>query len=148
MKRKAVVVGVLLGSIYVAAVRPAENPDATKPAIGIAAKKPVLGAACKVCPWGVVAEIVRTAMQPYGYDVQICYHCARADAPRIVAGAQMPPPYRGGIPGVILDSDVPPPPRAPVEFGVTSVQNAWWASRKELHEIGGGEILFATRVTK
>jgi len=128
MKRTGVVVlAVLLSSIYLGTVRPAENAAASQPAIGIAARKPVLGAACKVCPWGVVAEIVRTAMKPYGYDVQICYHCARADAPRIVAGAQMPPPYRGGIPGVILDSDVPPPPNAPVEFGVTSLQNAWWA---------------------
>src|SRR5262245_3998539 len=68
---------------------------------GIAIKKPVFGGACKVCPWGAVAEIVRDAMKPYGYDVLICYHCARADAPRIVAGARRPPPWRTGLlPGV------------------------------------------------
>jgi hypothetical protein len=41
---------------------------------GIKIKKPVFGGACKVCPWGAVAEIVKSAMQPYGYDVQICYY--------------------------------------------------------------------------
>ncbi len=105
---------------------------------GIDLKKPVLGAACKVCPWGALAEIVKTALEPAGYDVQICYHCARADAPRIVAGAQLPPPYKGGIPGVILDSDVPPPPNGPVDFGVTSVQNAWWAYEGS-HQYAGEE---------
>jgi hypothetical protein len=48
--------------------------------LGIKARKPVLGAACKVCPWGALANIVKEAMQPYGYDIQICYHCFRADA--------------------------------------------------------------------
>lgn len=96
--------------------------------LGIAVKRPVFGGACKVCPWGAVAEIVRDAMKPYGWDVRICYHCARADAPRIVAGAKHPPPWKTGfLPGAILDSDIPPPPDAPVDFGATSVQNLKWA---------------------
>lgn len=97
--------------------------------LGIKAKKPVLGAACKVCPWGALAEIVKQAMQPYGYDVQICYHCFRADAPRIVAGAKMPPPWEETVKNfpMIARSDIPPPPNAPVEFGVTSVNNVRWA---------------------
>ena len=69
-------------------------PTPQKVETGIALKKPVFGGACKVCPWGALGEIVRDAMKPYGYDVLICYHCSRADAPRIVAGAQMPPPWR------------------------------------------------------
>src|SRR5262245_13995784 len=106
----------------------AQTPAPQKAETGIALKKPVFGGACKVCPWGALGEIVRDAMKPYGYDVLICYHCARADAPRIVAGAQMPPPWRTGLlPGVILDSDIPPPPNGPVDFGATSVQNLWWA---------------------
>ena len=63
------------------------------PATGIAVKRPVFGGACKLCPWGALGEIVKQAMQPYGYDVQMCYNCNRADAPRIVAGAKLPPPY-------------------------------------------------------
>ena len=59
---------------------------------GIKNKRPVFGAACKVCPWGAVAEIVKAALEPYGYDVLICSTCAQADAPRIVSGGRMPPP--------------------------------------------------------
>jgi TRAP transporter TAXI family solute receptor len=88
----------------------------------------VFGGACKVCPWGAVAEWVKAAMKPDGYDVRICYHCFRADAPRIVAGARRPPPWKTGMaPGIIEDSDIPPPPDAPVDFGATSVQNLVWA---------------------
>jgi TRAP transporter TAXI family solute receptor len=95
---------------------------------GIAAKRPVFGGACKVCPWGAIAEIVRAAMRPYGYDVLICYHCFRSDAPRIVAGAKLPPPWKIGMaPGIIVDSDIPPPPNGPVDFGATGLQNLWWA---------------------
>src|ERR1017187_1191769 len=107
--------------LVLAALAPAQET-------GIKIKKPVFGGACKVCPWGAVAEIVKQAMQPYGYDVQICYHCFRADAPRIVAGAKHPPPWRTGMaPGIIEDSDIPPPPDGPVDFGATSIQSLWWA---------------------
>ena len=43
---------------------------------GIAAKRPVFGGACPACPWGAMAEVVRDAMKPDGWDVQICYSCA------------------------------------------------------------------------
>ena len=59
---------------------------------GIDAKKPVFGGACDVCPWGAMAEVVKLAMEPYGYDVQICYNCNGAAAPRIVSEARTPPP--------------------------------------------------------
>jgi uncharacterized protein len=97
--------------------------------LGIKDKKPVLGAACKVCPWGALADIVKEAMQFYGYDVQICYHCFRADAPRIVADAKMPPSWEETLKTVpmIARSDIPPPPNAPVEFGVTNINNVLWA---------------------
>src|SRR6516225_4142675 len=96
---------------------------------GIKIKKPVFGGACKVCPWGALAEIVKAAMRPYGYDVQICYNCATADAPRIVAAAKMPEPIEKWwkqFP-MIPPSQTPPPPHGPVDFGATSVQNLWWA---------------------
>lgn len=39
------------------------------PTTGIKVKRPVFGGACKLCPWGALGEIVKQAMQPYGYDV-------------------------------------------------------------------------------
>jgi TRAP transporter TAXI family solute receptor len=102
---------------------PAAAVAAQLPGIGIAAHRPVFGGACKTCPWGVVAEVVKAALAPYGYDVQICYHCFMADAPRIVGDARMPPPWNphmGG--GVIPDSYIPQPPKGRVEFGATSDQ--------------------------
>ena len=96
---------------------------------GIKAKRPVFGGACKICPWGAVAEIVKAAMLEYGYDVQICYNCATADAPRIVSAAKMPEPIEkwwAQFPS-IPPSQTPPPPHGPVDFGATSVQNLWWA---------------------
>jgi len=55
---------------------------------GIKEKKPVFGGACRLCPWGAMAEVVQTAMNPYGYDVRICYNCNATDAPRIVGEAR------------------------------------------------------------
>ena len=54
---------------------------------GMAEKKPVFGGACRLCPLGAMAEVLQAAMKPYGYDVQICYNCNAADAPRIVSEA-------------------------------------------------------------
>ena len=39
---------------------------------------------------GAMAEVVKAAMSPYGYDVQICYNCNGAAAPRIFGDARMP----------------------------------------------------------
>ena len=91
-------------------------------ALGIAEKKPVLGAACKVCPWGALADILKTAMQPYGYELQICYNCSQVNAPRIVGDRKLPPPlssYAGFVPLEMM----PAPPNAPVDFGITGTQN-------------------------
>jgi uncharacterized protein len=90
--------------------------------LGIKVRKPVLGAACKTCPWGALGDLVKEALMPYGYDVQVCYNCWRADAPRIVADASMPPSLANNtdqLPAYL----VPPPPNAPVEFGVTSARS-------------------------
>jgi TRAP transporter TAXI family solute receptor len=88
---------------------------------GIQIKKPVFGGACKACPWGAMAEIVKSAMRPYGYEVQICYTCSGADAVRIVAGARIGPAPKP-------ESDTPiPPPKGPVDFGATAVHFLWAA---------------------
>jgi hypothetical protein len=93
------------------------------PGIGIAAHRPVFGGACKTCPWGVVADVVKAALAPYGYDVQVCYHCFMADAPRIVGDARLPPPWNPHMGAATLpDSFIPAPPNGRVEFGATSDQ--------------------------
>ena len=90
-------------------------------ATGYAVKKPVLGGACPLCPWGKMAEVVKEAMQPYGWDIQICYVCAGGPREaRMVAGAMMPVP-RGSA------SDQLPLPNGPVDFGVTGSQFLQWA---------------------
>ena len=96
---------------------------------GIKAKRPVIAGACKVCPWGALAEIVKSAMQPYGYDVQICYNCATSEGPREVAGALKPGDIQRAYQAFpfIARDQMPPPPNAPVDFGATSVQNLWFA---------------------
>ena len=115
----------LLFAVALVALAPLAHAQET----GIKIKKPVFGGACKVCPWGAVAEIVKAAMQPYGYDVQICYNCATGEAPRIVAAAKMPEPIEKAWKAFpfIPSSQSPPPPHGPVDFGATSVQNLWWA---------------------
>ncbi len=101
-----------------------EDPQATagRPRTGIAAKRPVFGGACKICPWGAMAEFVQAAMKPYGYDVQICYNCNRADAPRIVGDARMPPPYEPdhAVPEILAPRNVPG--LGPVAFGAVAIQ--------------------------
>jgi TRAP transporter TAXI family solute receptor len=89
---------------------------------GIAAKKPVFGGACKICPWGAMAEVVQAAMKPYGYDVQICYNCNAAEAPRIVSEAKLPPPYKPdhAVPEILAPRNVPG--LGSVDFGAVAIQ--------------------------
>jgi TRAP transporter TAXI family solute receptor len=100
----------------------AQAPKNSEKQTGIEAKKPVFGGACKICPWGAMAEIVKTAMKPYGYDVQICYNCNAADAPRIVSEARMPPPYRPdrAVPEILAPRNAPD--LGAVDFGATAIQ--------------------------
>ena len=112
-----------------AAVRPKEQANGGTAQTGIAAKKPVFGGACKLCPWGAMAEVVQAAMKPYGYEVQICYNCNAADAPRIVSEARLPPPYKPdpAVPEILAPRNVPG--LGPVDFGAVAVQFLWNAYR-------------------
>jgi TRAP transporter TAXI family solute receptor len=85
-------------------------------------KKPVFGGACEICPWGAMAEVVKAAMAPYGYDVQICYNCNGADAPRIVSEARKPPPYRPdpALPEILAPRNAPG--LGTVDFGAVAIQ--------------------------
>jgi uncharacterized protein len=87
---------------------------------GIKSKAPVFGGACKACPWGAMADIVREAMKPYGYDVQVCYTCSGMDSTRIVAGAKIGPPPRP-------NQEQLPVPKGPVDFGATALHFLWAA---------------------
>jgi len=86
------------------------------------AKTPVFGAACNTCPWGAMAQVVKSAMQYYGYNVRICHNCNAADSPRIVAQARMPPPYK--VDANVSVDVAPPndPDLGPVDFGATGSQ--------------------------
>jgi uncharacterized protein len=94
----------------------------TAKSTAVAAKKPVFGAACNTCPWGAMAQVVKSAMQFYGYDVQICHNCNAADAPRIVSQARMPPPYK--VDANVSVDVAPPnvPGLGPIDFGATGSQ--------------------------
>ena len=85
-------------------------------------KKPVFGGACRLCPWGAMAEVVQGAMKPYGYDVQICYNCNAADAPRIVSEARVPPPYKPdhAVPEILAPRNVPG--LGAIDFGAVAIQ--------------------------
>jgi TRAP transporter TAXI family solute receptor len=85
-------------------------------------KKPVFGGACRLCPWGAMAEVVQTAMRPYGYQVRICYNCNAADAPRIVSEARTPPPYKPdpAVPEILAPRNAPG--LGAIDFGATAIQ--------------------------
>ena len=71
--------------------------------MAFAVKRPILGGACPWCPWGALADKVKEAMKPYGYDVQICYNCSAIDSVRIVAERRkplpLPPQYSRAVSG-------------------------------------------------
>jgi TRAP transporter TAXI family solute receptor len=121
LARLAVVVAIALAAPQGRAADPAQT--ASDPTLGVAHHRPVFGGACKSCPWGAMADVVKAALKPYGYDVQVCYHCFMADAPRIVGDARRPPPWDPHMGrGVIPDSYIPAPPNGPVDFGAVSDQ--------------------------
>jgi TRAP-type uncharacterized transport system substrate-binding protein len=100
----------------------AAQPQPARKAAATVNKKPVFGAACHLCPWGALGDVVKRAMQNYGYDVQICHNCNAEDSPRIVAEARMPPPYKVD-PNVSVESAPPNDPGlGRVEFGATGGQ--------------------------
>ena len=86
--------------------------------LGLAAKKPVVAAACKLCPWGAIADVLKQALKPQGYDLQICYTCSRGNNPRYVVGTMEPPQTD--------PEGSPPPPSHPIEFGITSGSSVQW----------------------
>ncbi len=83
---------------------------------GVDAKRPVLQASCKHCPWGALADILKKAMAPAGYDVAICYTCSGVNGIRGVIHRRMPPEINDRAAGHGITSN----PGAPPDFGITS----------------------------
>src|SRR5438094_7750856 len=84
---------------------------------GYAAKQPIFGGACPACPWGAMADVVKAAMKPYGWDVQICYSCAGGPrSVRLVAGGGDAEPPRN------VTATTRPTPQGRLDFGATSVE--------------------------
>src|SRR5438552_13465547 len=76
---------------------------------GYAAKRPVFGGSCPTCPWGAMGDIVKAALKPTGWDVQMCYNCAGGPrAARMVADAALAT-------------------QGNVDFGATSFEFLQWA---------------------
>src|SRR6476619_684497 len=92
-------------------------PDLAAQSNGVAAKRPVFGGACPACPWGAMADVVKDALKPYGYDVQVCYYCAGGPrAARLVAANSEATPPQNVTPATL------PTPQGKLDFGATSVE--------------------------
>ena len=93
------------------------RPVAAAQSNGIAAKRPVFGGACPACPWGAMADVVKAAMKPYGYDVQVCYYCAgSARAARLMAAGANATPPQTPTPNAL------PTPEGRLDFGATGTE--------------------------
>ena len=108
----------LLSLTFAAVISPAV---AQTPETGYAVRKPVIGGACPMCPWGAMSEVVKKAMAPYGWDIQICYICAGGPREARLVTAKAVPQRRP------RDTDPHPLPQGPIDFGVTGSQFLQWA---------------------
>lgn len=86
---------------------------------GIEAKRPVVQASCRHCPWGALADVLKKAMQPYGYDLAVCHTCSSEESARIVSKRLMPPQVSDRQVGLGVGLQ----PNAPVDFGITNTEN-------------------------
>jgi hypothetical protein len=83
----------------------------------IPGKRPIFGASCPTCPWGAMADAVKAALQPSGYDVQICYSCGGPSrSVRLVADGSNATPPNNPTP------DALPTPAGKLDFGATGAE--------------------------
>lgn len=96
---------------------PAGRPHVDAQSNGIAAKRPIFGASCPTCPWGAMADAVKEALQPFGYDVQICYSCGGPGrSVRLVADGSNATPLQNPGAGAL------PTPEGKLDFGATGAE--------------------------
>lgn len=138
----ACMIGVLLPVTLSAQASPTNNSQpaaaATKPAsqsTGYATHSPVLAGACKFCVWGALADTVQQSMHGTGWNIRVCYTCAGGEKEVInvedhVNGATLaynPTSLEAeGVPPSEVSYEEPPPPNAPVDFGIATPSFLWW----------------------
>jgi TRAP transporter TAXI family solute receptor len=125
---------VLLFLLFAAVALDSGAARAQDSSTGYSGHKPVLAASCRICPWGALADIIKAAMQKSPWNIQVCYICAGAarDA-RNVENEALAPAYdpsglytNYGFPQDELSYLEPPPPKGPMDFGITSSNFLWW----------------------
>jgi TRAP transporter TAXI family solute receptor len=109
----------VLSAASALATQAAAQSNTGQQVYGIAAKRPVVQASCKYCPWGALAEVLKNAMTPYGYDLAVCHTCSSEESARIVSKRLMPPE----ISARQVELGVGPQPKAPIDFGITNTEN-------------------------
>ena len=135
------VVATVLGPVAGRGQTPVPPPTVTRVGYeewGIAVKHPVLQAACKYCPWGSLADVVKTMMAFYGFDVGICYTCSMQNAVRTVA--KRLPSIELSDRTIALGVKSAGPP-APMDFGVTSLGGVLNAYRGQIPDLPEGSSL-------
>jgi hypothetical protein len=124
-------------------------PKASAQTTGYAQHRPVVGAATRINPWGALADIVKQAVAPYGWDVQVCYNCAGGENEVIDVedkknGASLsynPTSLESdGVPASLVDYIEPPPPNGPIDFGIASPQFIWWGYEGTESKAGGTNL--------
>lgn len=96
---------------------------------GFKTRRLVMASACaQACPWGELGDFVRDAMKSEGFDIILCRNCNRAEGPRLVAKASLPPPLVEDD----LTHGMTERIKAPIDFGVTESSMLRWAYRGEL----------------
>jgi TRAP-type uncharacterized transport system substrate-binding protein len=109
------IVGILSLAVFAVPRLQAQSTAAPASTSGYQSKRPVIGGACPYCPWGALADKIKLAMKPLGYDVQVCYNCSGIDSVRIVDERRKPLPLSGA------QRDLPSPPKGEVDFGVVNL---------------------------
>jgi TRAP-type uncharacterized transport system substrate-binding protein len=93
------------------------RPGADAQSNGIPARRPIFGGSCPTCPWGAMGDAVKEALQPSGYDVQVCYSCGGpARSVRLVADGSNATPPASPAP------DALPTPAGKLDFGATGAE--------------------------
>jgi hypothetical protein len=82
-----------------------------------------------------LADIVKQAVAPYGWDVQVCYSCAGGEQEVIdvenkynaASLSYNPTSYESdSVPASLVTYIQPPPPNGPIDFGIAAPQFIWW----------------------
>jgi TRAP transporter TAXI family solute receptor len=116
---------------------------------GYAEHRPIVGGATRINPWGALADIVKQAVAPYGWDVQVCYNCAGGENEVIdvedkkngVSLTYNPTSLESdGVPASLVDYIEPPPPNGPIDFGIASPQFVWWGYEGTESKSGGTDL--------